>query len=93
MVAELDGLLPLAVACGGGGEPALLEVRGSFVEACGRAARALLERLEQRALEASSSAPLSSLPALLASCIHLHQRLEHYQHTLREHAHSARARG
>eukprot|EP00064_Thunnus_orientalis_P007290 superscaffoldBa00000798_g7310 len=48
---ELDALLPLAAACR---DSSLLEVRSSFVEACGRAAFAMLGRLEERALEIPS---------------------------------------
>ncbi|KAM7416505.1 hypothetical protein PAMA_018520 [Pampus argenteus] len=78
---ELDALLPLAAACR---DSSLLEVRSSFVEACGRAAFAILGRLEERALEVPSSAPLKNLPALLATGIYVHQRLEHYHARLKD---------
>ncbi|XP_042276768.1 uncharacterized protein KIAA0825 homolog isoform X3 [Thunnus maccoyii] len=78
---ELDALLPLAAACR---DSSLLEVRSSFVEACGRAAFAMLGRLEERALEVPASAPLKNLPALLATCIYVHQRLEHYHARLKD---------
>ncbi|XP_068594737.1 uncharacterized protein KIAA0825 homolog [Brachionichthys hirsutus] len=78
---ELDALLPLAAACRDG---TLLEVRSSFVEACGRVAFALLDRLQERALEVPSSAPLKNLPALLATCIHVCQRLQRYHATLKD---------
>ncbi|XP_007562817.1 uncharacterized protein KIAA0825 homolog isoform X1 [Poecilia formosa] len=78
---ELDALLPLAVACR---DTSLLGVRSSFVEACSRAAFAMLGRLQERALEVPSSAPLKNLPALLASCIHVQQRLEHYNVMLKD---------
>ncbi len=78
---ELDALLPLAAACR---ENSLLEVRSSFVEACGRAAFAMLGRLQERALEVPSTAPLKNLPALLATCIFVHQRLEHYHASLKD---------
>ncbi|KAM6930280.1 uncharacterized protein KIAA0825 homolog [Xenentodon cancila] len=78
---ELDALLPLAEACR---DSFLLEVRLSFVEACGRAAFSLLGRLQERALEVPSSAPLNNLPALLATCIYVHQRLEHYSARLKD---------
>lgn len=78
---ELDALLPLAAACR---ESSLLEVRSSFVEACGRAAFAVLGRLQERALEVPSAAPLRNLPALLATCIYVHQRLEHYHTSLKD---------
>ncbi|KAM3610859.1 uncharacterized protein V6R79_009706 [Siganus canaliculatus] len=81
VIAELDALLPLAAACS---DSALLEVRSSFVEACGRAAFAMLERLQERALEVPSSAPMKNLPALLATSIHVHQRLEHYHARLKD---------
>uniref|UniRef100_UPI0037E8A58D uncharacterized protein KIAA0825 homolog n=1 Tax=Semicossyphus pulcher TaxID=241346 RepID=UPI0037E8A58D len=81
IVTELDALLPLAAACRDG---SLLEVRSSFVEAGGRAAFAMLGRLQERALEVPSSAPLKNLPALLATCIYVHQRLEHYQARLKD---------
>nr|XP_020450251.1 uncharacterized protein KIAA0825 homolog [Monopterus albus] len=81
IMAELDALLPLAVACR---DSSLLEVRSSFVEACGRAAFAMLGRLQERALEVPSSAPLKNLPALLATCIYVHQRLEHYHARLKD---------
>ncbi|XP_029367115.1 uncharacterized protein KIAA0825 homolog [Echeneis naucrates] len=81
VVAELDALLPLAAACR---DSSLLEVRSSFVEACGRAAFAMLGRLQERALQVPSSAPLKNLPALLASCIYVHHRLEHYHGRLRD---------
>lgn len=78
---ELDSLLPLAAACR---DSSLLEVRSSFVEACGRAAFAMLDRLQNRALEVPSSAPMTNLPALLATCIYVHQRLEHYHARLKD---------
>lgn len=81
IVTELDALLPLAAACR---ESSLLEVRSSFVEACGRAAFAVLDRLQERALEVPTSAPLKNLPALLATCIYVLQRLEHYRGRLKD---------
>ncbi|KAM9360075.1 uncharacterized protein KIAA0825 homolog [Symphorus nematophorus] len=81
IMTEVDALLPLAAACR---ESSLLEVRSSFVEACGRAAFAMLGRLQDRALEVPSSAPLKNLPALLATCIYVHQRLEHYHGRLKD---------
>ncbi|MEQ2298968.1 hypothetical protein AMECASPLE_010630, partial [Ameca splendens] len=81
ILTELDALLPLAVACR---DTSLLGVRSSFVEACSRAAFAMLGRLQERALEVPSSAPLKNLPALLASCIYVQQRLEHYSVVLKD---------
>ncbi|XP_061673922.1 uncharacterized protein KIAA0825 homolog isoform X2 [Syngnathoides biaculeatus] len=81
LVEELDGLLPLAAACS---DSSLVEVPSSFVEACSQAALAMLGRLEQRALEVPSSLPLRHLPALLATCIYLLQRLEHYHTRLKD---------
>lgn len=78
---EMDALLPLAAACR---DSSLLEVRSSFVEACSRAALTMLDRLGERALEVPSSAPLKNLPALLATCIYVHQRLEHYHARLKD---------
>uniref|UniRef100_A0A667Y3Q1 KIAA0825 n=1 Tax=Myripristis murdjan TaxID=586833 RepID=A0A667Y3Q1_9TELE len=83
IMAKLDALLPLAVACR---DSSLVEVRSSFVEACGRATSAVLDRLEQRALEVPSSTPLKNLPALLATCIYVHQRLGHYHARLKDSA-------
>ncbi|XP_034547200.1 uncharacterized protein KIAA0825 homolog isoform X2 [Notolabrus celidotus] len=88
ITAELDALLPLAAACRDG---SLLEVRSSFVEACGRAAFAMLGRLQERALEVPSNAPLKNLPALLATCLYVHQRLEHYHARLKD-SHTAAAK-
>ncbi|XP_049618135.1 uncharacterized protein KIAA0825 homolog isoform X1 [Syngnathus scovelli] len=81
VVDELDSLLPLATACK---DSSLLEVPSSFVEACSRAALAVLERLEQRALEVPSSLPLKNLPALLATCIYVLHRLERYHARLKD---------
>lgn len=81
IMTELDALLPLAAACR---DSSLLEVRSSFVEACSRAVFAILGRLQERALEVPSSAPLGNLPALLATCIYVHQRLEHYHARLKD---------
>ncbi|XP_068461440.1 uncharacterized protein KIAA0825 homolog isoform X3 [Clinocottus analis] len=81
IMTELDALLPLAAACR---DSALLEVRSSFVEACSRAAFAMLSRLQERALEVPSSAPLRNMPALLATCIYVQQRLEHYHDRLKD---------
>ncbi|XP_013867974.1 uncharacterized protein KIAA0825 homolog isoform X2 [Austrofundulus limnaeus] len=78
---ELEALLPLAVACR---NSSLLGVRSSFVEACGRAGFAMLGRLQARALEVPSSAPLKNLPALLSTCIYVHQRLKYYNVRLKE---------
>ncbi|XP_071338749.1 uncharacterized protein KIAA0825 homolog isoform X2 [Trachinotus anak] len=81
IMAELDALLPLAAACR---DSSLLEVRSSFVEACGRAAFAMLGRVQERALEVPSSAPMKNLPVLLATGIYVHQRLEHYHARLKD---------
>ncbi|XP_023256729.1 uncharacterized protein KIAA0825 homolog [Seriola lalandi dorsalis] len=81
IMAESDALLPLAAACR---DSSLLEVRSSFVEACGRATFAMLGRVQERALEVPSFAPLKNLPALLATCIYVHQQLEHYHTRLRD---------
>ncbi|XP_061133735.1 uncharacterized protein KIAA0825 homolog isoform X1 [Syngnathus typhle] len=81
VVDELDALLPLATACK---DSSLLEVPSSFVEACSRAALAVLERLERRALEVPSSLPLKNLPALLATCIYVLHRLERYHARLKD---------
>ncbi|KAK9522617.1 hypothetical protein VZT92_019067 [Zoarces viviparus] len=81
IMTELDALLPLAAACS---ESSLLEVRSSFVEACSRAAFAMLGRLQERALQVPSSAPLRNMPALLATCMYVHQRLEHYHARLKD---------
>ena len=79
---QLDALLPLALACRDG---PLLEVRCSFVEACSRATRAVLARLEERAADTvPSAAPLASLPGLLATCVFVHQRLCRYEARLKE---------
>lgn len=78
---ELNALLPLAAACS---DSSLLEVQSSFVEACGRAAFAILGRLQERAMEVPSSAPLKNLPALLATCIHVHQQLKLYHARLKD---------
>lgn len=59
-------------------------MRSSFVEACGRAVFAMLARLQERALEVPSSAPLRNMPALLATCMYVHQRLEHYHARLND---------
>ncbi|KAJ3603760.1 hypothetical protein NHX12_028501 [Muraenolepis orangiensis] len=75
VVAELEALLPLAVACR---DSPLAAVRGSFVEACARVTSAALSRVEERALQVPCSAPLKNLPALLASCVCIGQRLAHY---------------
>uniref|UniRef100_A0A3P9C9C5 Si:ch73-280o22.2 n=1 Tax=Maylandia zebra TaxID=106582 RepID=A0A3P9C9C5_9CICH len=81
VMSEMDALLPLAAACN---ESSLLQVRSSFIESCGRAAFAMLGRLQERALEVPSSAPLKNLHALLATCIYVHQRLEHYSARLKD---------
>lgn len=81
IVTELDALLPLAAACS---DSSLLEVRSSFVEACGRAAFAVLGRLQERAPEVPSAAPLKNLPALLSTCIYVHQRLQQYRARLKD---------
>ncbi|XP_076585875.1 uncharacterized protein KIAA0825 homolog isoform X1 [Chaetodon auriga] len=81
IMTELDALLPLAEACR---DASLLEVRSSFVETCGRAAFAMLGRLQERALDVPSSAPMKNLPALLSTCIYVHQRLEHYHARLKD---------
>ncbi|KAK1893063.1 putative protein KIAA0825 [Dissostichus eleginoides] len=88
IMTEMDALLPLAAACR---DSSLLEVRSSFVEACSRAVLALLGRLQERALEVPSSAPLRNLPALLATCIYVQQRLEHYHARLKD-SHSTAAK-
>ncbi|XP_054629788.1 uncharacterized protein KIAA0825 homolog isoform X2 [Dunckerocampus dactyliophorus] len=81
VVDEMDAFLPLAAACR---DSSLLEVRSSFVEACSRAALAMLGRLDERALEVPSSLPLKNLPALLATCIYVLQRLERYHARLND---------
>ncbi|XP_075899969.1 uncharacterized protein KIAA0825 homolog [Nelusetta ayraudi] len=81
IVTELDALLPLAAACS---DSSLLEVRSSFVEACGRAAFSVLGRLQERTPEVPSAAPLKNLPALLSTCIYVHQRLQQYRARLKD---------
>lgn len=81
ILTEVDGLLPLAAACS---DSSLLDVQSSFIEACGRAAFAVLGRLQERALEVPSSASLKNLPALLSTCIYVHQRLQHYHSSLKD---------
>ncbi|KAL0979780.1 hypothetical protein UPYG_G00189550 [Umbra pygmaea] len=81
IIKECDTFLPLAEACGGS---ALLEVRCSFVEACARAASALLGRVEDRAAEVPSAAPLKNLVTILGTSVYVHQRLSHYSTQLRE---------
>ncbi|CAL8248755.1 unnamed protein product [Merluccius merluccius] len=75
ILAELEALLPLAVACR---DAPLVAVRSSFVEACARVTSAALSRVEERALQVPCSAPLKNLPALVASCVCISQRLAHY---------------
>ncbi|KAM9810959.1 uncharacterized protein KIAA0825 homolog [Neosynchiropus ocellatus] len=77
---EADALLPLAIACKDG---CLLEVQSSFVEAFGRVAFDILGRLEERALDIPSSAPLKNLASVLATCIYTQQRLEYYHSRLK----------
>lgn len=80
-MSELDVFLPLAAACS---DSSLLEVQSSFVEACGRAAFAIMARLQERALEVPSSAPMKNLPALLSTCIYVHQQLQQYLDRLKD---------
>lgn len=80
-MSELDIFLPLAAACS---DSSLLEVRSSFVEACGRAAFAMMGRLQERALEVPSSAPMKNLPALLSSCVFVRQQLQKYHDRLKD---------
>lgn len=81
IMTQLDIFLPLAVACSDG---SLLEVRSSFVEACGRAAFAMMGRLRERALEVPACAPMKNLPALLSTCIYVHQQLQQYHDRLKD---------
>ncbi|XP_048838873.1 uncharacterized protein KIAA0825 homolog isoform X3 [Brienomyrus brachyistius] len=78
---EFDLLLPLVLLCR---DDPLLEVRSTFVEVCSYVASAILGRLEERAREVPSTAPLRNLPALLASSLHVQQWLGHIQHQLRD---------
>lgn len=80
-MSELDIFLPLAAACS---DSSLLEVRSSFIETCGGAAFAIMARLQERALEVPSSAPMKNLPALLSTCIYLHQQLQQYLERLKD---------
>lgn len=81
ILAQLEALLPLAATCR---DDSLLAVQSSFVEVCGRVAFAMLARLQERALEVPSSAPLKNLPALLSTCLYVQQRLEHYHARLKD---------
>ncbi|KAJ8006140.1 hypothetical protein DPEC_G00125150 [Dallia pectoralis] len=81
IIRECDALLPLAEACGDG---ILLEVRCSFVESCARIASAVLGRLEVRAGQVPSGAPLKNLTILLGTSVYVHQRLCHYHDRLKE---------
>ncbi|XP_071210005.1 uncharacterized protein KIAA0825 homolog isoform X3 [Salvelinus alpinus] len=81
IMGECDALLPLAEACG---DAALLEVRCSFVEVCAWVTSAILGRVEERAGEVPSAAPLKNLIALLGTSMYIHQRLCHYEAQLRE---------
>lgn len=80
-MSELDIFLPLAAACS---DSFLLEVRSSFVEACGRAAFAIIARLQKRALEVPTCAPMKNLPALLSTCIYVHQQLQQHFDRLKD---------
>lgn len=80
-MSELDIFLPLAAACS---DSFLLEVRSSFVEACGGAAFAIMARLQERALEVPSSAPMKNLSTLLSTCIYVHQQLQQYLDRLKD---------
>uniref|UniRef100_A0AAV2MRP5 KIAA0825 n=1 Tax=Knipowitschia caucasica TaxID=637954 RepID=A0AAV2MRP5_KNICA len=78
---EMNALLPLAAACR---DCSLLEVRITFVEACSTAVFAILDRVEERASEVPSSAPLKNLPGLLATVMYLHQQLQYYHTHLKD---------
>lgn len=77
---EFDVLLPLALLCR---DDPLLKVRSTFVEVCSYVASAIVGRLEERAREVPSTAPLRNLTALLASSLHIQQWLGHIQQQLR----------
>ncbi|XP_034152494.1 uncharacterized protein KIAA0825 homolog isoform X2 [Esox lucius] len=81
IIRECNALLPLAEACGDG---VLLEVRCSFVEACARVASAMLGRVEERAGQVPSGAPLKNLATLLGTSVYVHQWLCHYHDRLKE---------
>ncbi|XP_035234779.1 uncharacterized protein KIAA0825 homolog isoform X2 [Anguilla anguilla] len=81
IMAELDALFPLALACR---EDPLLDVRASFVEVAGKVTSAVLGRLQERGREVPASAPLRNLPALLATGVYVQQRLGHYAARLKD---------
>ncbi|XP_069043621.1 uncharacterized protein KIAA0825 homolog isoform X2 [Lepisosteus oculatus] len=80
---ELDALLPLALACREGFQ---LEIRAAFVDACSKAAAALLARLGERSREVPRTAPTRSLHTSLSTAVYVLQRLAQYETLLKDSA-------
>uniref|UniRef100_W5M0F4 KIAA0825 n=1 Tax=Lepisosteus oculatus TaxID=7918 RepID=W5M0F4_LEPOC len=80
---ELDALLPLALACREGFQ---LEIRAAFVDACSKAAAALLARLGERSREVPRTAPTRNLHTSLSTAVYVLQRLAQYETLLKDSA-------
>uniref|UniRef100_A0A2K6UIJ9 KIAA0825 n=1 Tax=Saimiri boliviensis boliviensis TaxID=39432 RepID=A0A2K6UIJ9_SAIBB len=78
---KLDTMLPLALACR---DDSFQEIRANLMEACCKVATAVLQRLQERAKEVPSKAPLKNLHTLLSTAVYVFQYFKQYDNLMKE---------
>ncbi|XP_037589243.1 uncharacterized protein KIAA0825 homolog isoform X5 [Cebus imitator] len=78
---KLDTMLPLALACR---DDSFQEIRANLMEACCKVATAVLQRLQERAKEVPSKAPLKNLHILLSTTVYVFQYFKQYDNLMKE---------
>ncbi|XP_054208401.1 uncharacterized protein KIAA0825 isoform X3 [Homo sapiens] len=78
---KLDTMLPLALACR---DDSFQEIRANLVEACCKVATAVLQRLQERAKEVPSKAPLKNLHTYLSTAVYVFQHFKRYDNLMKE---------
>nr|XP_012332938.1 uncharacterized protein KIAA0825 homolog isoform X2 [Aotus nancymaae] len=78
---KLDTMLPLALACR---DDSFQEIRANLMEACCKVATAVLQRLQERAKEVPSKAPLKNLHTLLSTAVYVFQHFKQYDNLMKE---------
>ncbi|XP_032127147.1 uncharacterized protein KIAA0825 homolog isoform X2 [Sapajus apella] len=78
---KLDTMLPLALACR---DDSFQEIRANLMETCCKVATAVLQRLQERAKEVPSKAPLKNLHTLLSTTVYVFQYFKQYDNLMKE---------
>nr|XP_055089315.1 uncharacterized protein KIAA0825 homolog isoform X2 [Symphalangus syndactylus] len=78
---KLDTMLPMALACR---DDSFQEISANLVEACCKVATAVLQRLQERAKEVPSKAPLKNLHTYLSTAVYVFQHFKRYDNLMKE---------